>query len=113
MKKDNEYQFTVYTRQIDDGWEGFAAEQHSGTFIYTGKTEEQLLDDIRKDFAEIIVYCMSIGSFFDFDENKKHEYPINYRLAEKQDIRGFKQVNLVIPEDDISSYRKDFVKHRT
>lgn len=107
MQKDKEYQFTLYVRQTNDRWEGFVVEQHSGPMKYYGETEEGLLANIRNDLAETIANCMSVFSFFDFDENQKHEYPLNYRLSEKQDIRDFKQVKLVINEDDINPHRVD------
>ena len=106
-QKQQEFHFNVYTRNGKDGWEGFAVEQHSGTVIHKGDTEQELLDNMRNDFASTIANCMSIKSFFDFDGNRKHQYPINYRLAEKQDIDDFQHTTLTVTHEDIMPYKKD------
>ena len=110
LQKQQEFHFNVYTRNGKDGWEGFAVEQHSGTFIHKGDTEQELMDNMRCDFVDTIANCMSVNSFFDFDGNRKHQYPINYRLAEKQDINDFQHTTLTVTYKDILKHNNDFMR---
>ena len=78
-----------------------------GNVLHKAKTEALLMSGIHKETADTIANSLCVKSFFDFSEGAKHEYPHNYRLEDKVDIKEFKHTTMRVTREDIQQHRRE------